>query len=315
MLRTTVKSDAHQGLPGDLDYEDNRLHKQSGMASVFYARSLKLLPIFVIIVLLIYIARHPADQCDCSLDCPSVVCPSTPAPAPAPLSLPVIPEPVPAPVASDVDPLMKEFVSNVLLRTAKQVQSHSRWDEVTSDTNAAVPFLEKYIPTDAKVSILEVGTGQNQVAQKLKDRASAIYSITISQEEVDRANALGIPHYKTLLHNKHSLIPESFIPNESLDYVLDVNVGSFSKIWQWNAFLLLKKLKIGGKLVCQQIGMAYTMPHVGSASVTKDMLVAHESVLGYKVEDFSTYQGQQFGVFILTKVSREGSDLAPLHLI
>lgn len=219
----------------------------------------------------------------------------------------------PQTVAVD-DEVTREFVDAVLHRANKQVQIHTRWDDVTADTQLAVAFLEQYVPMGANCTILEVGTGQNHVALRLGSRASAVYSITISLEELARANSLKIPNYRVLLHNKHNPIPDAFIPDGSLDYILDVNIGSFSRIWQWNAFLLLRKLKPGGKLILQEIGMGYTMPQVGSASVTPEMIRAHEEVLGYRVEEFMELAGQHYGAFVLTKVGSL-QDLKPMFLV
>eukprot|EP01116_Phalansterium_solitarium_P006100 TRINITY_DN18417_c0_g1_i1.p1 TRINITY_DN18417_c0_g1~~TRINITY_DN18417_c0_g1_i1.p1 ORF type:complete len:277 (+),score=62.99 TRINITY_DN18417_c0_g1_i1:79-909(+) len=215
---------------------------------------------------------------------------------------------VASPLPADCTPntpfgrVQQEFLTKILGPIAQEKQEYFRWDIITRDVNFVVPFLAQHIPVDQKFSVLEVGTGMSFVAVQFANRTSAVYSISINMEEVDRANQLGIPHYRTILHNKHLPIPDDFIADGSLDYVVDINLSSFSKIWQWNVFLLMRKLKVGGHIVTQELGMKWTHNGVGTCSLSKEMLEAHQTFLGYQLEDHTRVNGVDYGVYMLKKL-------------
>eukprot|EP01116_Phalansterium_solitarium_P003085 TRINITY_DN1362_c0_g1_i1.p2 TRINITY_DN1362_c0_g1~~TRINITY_DN1362_c0_g1_i1.p2 ORF type:complete len:200 (+),score=66.84 TRINITY_DN1362_c0_g1_i1:352-951(+) len=191
---------------------------------------------------------------------------------------------------------MHEFLLQFMEPFATEEAWHYDFTYVTKDTAAAVAFLVNHLPAEPKFSILEVGAGVSHVAATFGNRTTALYSISLSDDECNRAHGMGLAHYKCIRHNKHFPIPNSFIPDESLDYVLDVNIGSFSKIWQWNAFLLLRKIKPGGYLITQQFGMDFVWKGLGAAQVTQGMIEGNEKYLHFKTE---TYPDS--GVYMLKK--------------
>jgi len=201
---------------------------------------------------------------------------------------------------------MKEFLLDVLEPYATEEQFHTAWlRELTKDIRTTLPFLARHIPLDKNFSVLEVGTGRSGVACMFANRTSAIYSITLSDEELAHANSLNISHYKTIIHNKHVPIPDSFIPDNSLDYVVDVNLASFSRMWQWTTYLLLRKVKPGGYLVTQEYGMTYVQRGVGTCALSEEMLDTHQKLLGYKLEKFPELAGEWFGVYLLKKLPKQ----------
>jgi len=106
-------------------------------------------------------------------------------------------------------------------------------------------------------SILHVGVGNSQLAQRFAGRARHIDGLTVHQNEKTHAEALGIPNYTVYVLNKYSPEFASVITN-TYDFIIDNNLASFACCKYHFSIMFENYLQViapGGQILTCQIGM------------------------------------------------------------
>ena len=135
------------------------------------------------------------------------------------------------------------------------------WEKksATLDEIEIVDYLNNFFH-EQKLSILHIGVGNSHIAKNLKSFRK-IDGISISGNEINYANNLNIPKYKTFFYNK--LEKDVFLNNEfeKYDIIIDVNIksfcccqNSFEKLFYDYSNLLNKK----GFIISDKRGMNWT---------------------------------------------------------
>ena len=109
----------------------------------------------------------------------------------------------------------------------------------------------------AGTSLLHVGVGNSQLAQRFASRARRIDGLTVSPQEKVHAEALGLPHYTVYVLNKYS--PEcGAVLTQPYDFIIDNNLASFACCHYHFSVMFthyLRALTAHGQLLTCQIGM------------------------------------------------------------
>ena len=106
-------------------------------------------------------------------------------------------------------------------------------------------------------SLLHVGVGNSQLAQRFASRARHIDGLTVHQHEKTSADALGLSNYTVYVLNKYSPEFGSVITN-TYDFIIDNNLASFACCQQHFAVMFenyLQVLASHGQILTCQIGM------------------------------------------------------------
>jgi len=108
--------------------------------------------------------------------------------------------------------------------------------------------------------ILHVGVGDSSLAEKLHDRCRSIDGITVSNEELKRAESLRLPGYSVYFINK---LTRDFVIQlkPGYDIIVDNNPASFSCCRYHFAAMMDNyrwALAPGGELLAAQRGMRWT---------------------------------------------------------
>tara|TARA_B100001250_G_scaffold119874_1_gene101727 strand:- start:1545 stop:2210 length:666 start_codon:yes stop_codon:yes gene_type:complete len=98
--------------------------------------------------------------------------------------------------------------------------------DVTDDEIEIVNYLNTNID-DKLPNILHIGIGNSYLAKNLKNY-SLIDGISIANNEIRFAKKLNLPNYKCLFLNKLSSNALDVFKNEKYDYIIDVNLKSYS---------------------------------------------------------------------------------------
>ena len=121
--------------------------------------------------------------------------------------------------------------------------------------------IEEYLDRHdlAGKTILHIGTGNSELARRFHGRARSIFGTTVVPSEVERAEALGIPNYRAVLHNKHSGnnddVPRGF------DFIVDNNPTTFCCcLVHLEAMLDFygSRLSPTGQVVTDRVGLGWT---------------------------------------------------------
>ena len=134
------------------------------------------------------------------------------------------------------------------------------WEE-RNPTNDEIDILNFLNKMDNKnIRILHVGVGSSYIAKNLKN-FKHIDGITISSNEVYYANKLNINNYKCYFLNKHK--NDAFSDNlyGDYDFIIDVNLKSFSCCQQSFDYMFLNYTKIlnkNGQILSGKKGMNWT---------------------------------------------------------
>jgi hypothetical protein len=127
--------------------------------------------------------------------------------------------------------------------------------ETTRDQTCIEAVLDTLAVTDT--SLLHVGVGNSQLAQRFASRARHIDGLTVHQNEKTHADALGLPNYTVYVLNKYS--PEfGAVLTQPYDVIIDNNLASFACCHAHFSGMLahyLRALTSRGQILTCQIGM------------------------------------------------------------
>ena len=127
--------------------------------------------------------------------------------------------------------------------------------ETTRDQVRIEAVLDTMVVTGT--SILHVGVGNSQLAQRFASQARRLDGLTVHQNEKTHADALGIPNYTVYVLNKYSPEFVSVITN-TYDFIIDNNLASFACCQYHFAVMFenyLRALTSHGQILTCQIGM------------------------------------------------------------
>jgi hypothetical protein len=127
--------------------------------------------------------------------------------------------------------------------------------ESTRDQAHIEAVLETLVVTGT--SLLHVGVGNSQLAQRFASRARRIDGLTVSPQEKAHAEALGLPHYTVYVLNKYSPAFGSVLTH-TYDFIIDNNLASFACCRAHFSVMCthyLRALTAHGQIVTCQIGM------------------------------------------------------------
>jgi len=172
----------------------------------------------------------------------------------------------------------KEFCGNREQPWVTRISEAVDWTQqpTTRDQVCIEAVLDTLAVTGA--SMLHVGVGNSQFAQRFASRACRIDGLTVHQNEKTQADALGLPNYSVYVLNKHS--PE-FVPviTHTYDFIIDNNLASFACCKYHFTVMLenyLRVLAVRGQILTCQIGMDVYHGDFGCV-MTYDDLVSLES--------------------------------------
>ncbi len=128
----------------------------------------------------------------------------------------------------------------------------------TNDEIDVLKFLNNLNSNNIK--ILHVGVGGSFIAKRLK-KFKFIHGITISSNEVSHAKQLNIKNYNCFFLNKHNNNAFSDLLYRDYDFIIDVNLKSFSCCQLSFEHLFLNYVKIlndNGQILSGKKGMNWT---------------------------------------------------------
>ena len=137
---------------------------------------------------------------------------------------------------------------------------YTYWEdrEVTTDELDIINFLKKLNDFNSK-SILHIGIGNSYFAKNFS-KDNKILGVTISRQEINKANELSLSNYNVFLCDKYSKEFKSFLGNTKFDLIVDTNLKSYSCcIETFNYFMkhLISRLSTNGILITSKNGMSW----------------------------------------------------------
>jgi hypothetical protein len=151
----------------------------------------------------------------------------------------------------------KEFCGNLEQPWVTLNSAAVDWtqQQTTRDQAHIEAVLDTLAVTGA--SILHVGIGNSQFAQRFASRARRIDGLTVHQNEKIQADALEITNYTVYVLNKHSAEFVSVLANP-YDFIIDNNLASFACCKYHFSVMFENYLRIltaHGQILTCQIGM------------------------------------------------------------
>ena len=168
----------------------------------------------------------------------------------------------------------KEFCGNLEQPWVTRISEAVDWTQqpTTRDQVCIEAVLDTMVVTDA--SILHVGIGNSQFAQRFASRARRIAGLTVHQNEKTQADALRLPNYSVYVLNKYS--PEFVsVIMPTYDFIIDNNLASFACCKYHFAVMLenyLRVLASHGQILTCQIGMDVYHGDFGWAMTYADLV-------------------------------------------
>jgi|TARA_B110000971_G_C19873060_1_gene437122 hypothetical protein len=143
------------------------------------------------------------------------------------------------------------------------LKNTSYWEnkDVTSEEKAIFKYLKKK-KFLKKPNVLHVGIGNSHGLINLKNKFNSFIGLTIAGLEKNKADKLNIDSNNNYLIDKHDAdAMASLIRSDSIDYIIDINLKSFSP--SNDLFELMIKnyvnfLKRGGSILTSDSGMKWT---------------------------------------------------------
>ena len=129
----------------------------------------------------------------------------------------------------------------------------------TNDEIDVLEFLNNL--NSDNIKILHVGVGGSYIAKRLK-KFKFIHGITISSNEVFHAEQLNIKNYNCFFLNKHNNNAFSDLLYRDYDFIIDVNLKSFSCCQLSFEHLFLNYVRIlndNGQILSGKKGMNWTV--------------------------------------------------------
>jgi hypothetical protein len=120
--------------------------------------------------------------------------------------------------------------------------------------------IERYIDRYdlRRKRILHIGIGNSSLAQRFRGRVGEIVGTTIDLPEIEVAQALGLPNYRAVIHNKYSGLDEAV--EGKFDFIVDNNPTSPCCCIRHLADLFTfyaNKLGEHGQIVSDRLGLGW----------------------------------------------------------
>jgi hypothetical protein len=128
----------------------------------------------------------------------------------------------------------------------------------TPDQERIEDYLVKIIKPQN--TILHVGIGNSSLARKLCYKGVVVLGITIHEEELMHANALGICNYLVLLVNKYSVDMTSI--NRRFDFIVDNNPSTYACCLYHFCYMFVaykRLLREGGAILTAEPGLGWVV--------------------------------------------------------
>ena len=144
-------------------------------------------------------------------------------------------------------------------------------------------------------TVLHIGTGNGEALKKLYKKAIKFIGITIAGNEFNYVNSLNISNNINYLADKYdSSNMNSLIPNNSVDYIIDINLKSFapnSKSFNLMMDNFHNYLRVGGKIITSQSGMGFSSALtvsknnlIQSSESIKENLLSKSELIDYSIK-------------------------------
>ena len=144
-------------------------------------------------------------------------------------------------------------------------------------------------------TVLHIGTGNGEALKKLYKKAIKFIGITIAGNEFNYVNSLNISNNINYLADKYdSSIMNSLIPNNSVDYIIDINLKSFapnSKSFNLMMDNFHNYLRVGGKIITSHSGMGFSSALtvsgnnlIQSSESIKENLLSKSELIDYSIK-------------------------------
>ena len=139
-------------------------------------------------------------------------------------------------------------------------KSYTYWEDraITTDELDIINFLDNEKKIKFK-SVLHIGVGNSYFAKKFARRFN-ITGITISQEEVKKANSMNLINYQVYLLDKYSTQFENFLSKNTFDLIIDTNLKSYTCCQETFEFMIsniFKSINSNGMLITSINGMKW----------------------------------------------------------
>ena len=144
-------------------------------------------------------------------------------------------------------------------------------------------------------TVLHIGTGNGEALKKLYKKAIKFIGITIAGNEFNYVNSLNISNNINYLADKYdSSNMNSLIPNNSVDYIIDINLKSFAP--NNKSFNLMMDnfhnyLRVGGKIITSHSGMGFSSALtvsgnnlIQSSESIKENLLSKSELIDYSIK-------------------------------
>ena len=144
-------------------------------------------------------------------------------------------------------------------------------------------------------TVLHIGTGNGEALKKLYKKATKFIGITIAGNEFNYVNSFNISNNINYLADKYdSSIMNSLIPNNSVDYIIDINLKSFapnSKSFNLMMDNFHNYLRVGGKIITSHSGMGFSSALtvsgnnlIQSSESVKENLLSKSELIDYSIK-------------------------------
>jgi hypothetical protein len=142
----------------------------------------------------------------------------------------------------------------------------------TPDQRCIEAVLDMHVGTGT--SLLHVGVGNAQLAQRFARRAQRLDGLTLHPQEQIHAAALGLPHDTVAVHNTYSPTLETVL-TPPYDWIIDNNLAAFACcqshfLVMWATYL--RVLAPQGQIVTCQLGMDAYQADGGWAMTSADLV-------------------------------------------
>ena len=139
-------------------------------------------------------------------------------------------------------------------------KSYTYWEDraVTTDELDIINFIDNKKDIKFK-SVLHIGVGNSYFAKKFARRFN-ITGITISQEEVKKANSMNLINYQVYLLDKYSTQFKNFLSKNTFDLIIDTNLKSYTCCQETFEFMIsniFKSMNSNGMLITSTNGMKW----------------------------------------------------------
>ena len=175
------------------------------------------------------------------------------------------------------------------------MNNYSYWENKKT-TSEELSIIKMLLDKDliSLGTVLHIGTGNGEALKKLYKKAIKFIGITIAGNEFNYVNSLNISNNINYLADKYdSSNMNSLIPNNSVDYIIDINLKSFapnSKSFDLMMDNFYNYLRVGGKIITSQSGMGFSSALtvsennlIQSSESIKENLLSKSELIDYSI--------------------------------